>query len=125
MAHPQRCPLRIGELDLEADGRPTQVAVEDLNTGFGMALRDLTAETAQQLGVAPGTAGAVVTGVNSGGPAQSGGVRPGDLVTAVNREPVSTAAEAIRELNRVASGRTAFLLILRDDSQVFLRVRKE
>ena len=117
--------LTIGELDLDAEGRPTQVAVEDLNTGFGMALQDLTAETAQQLGVPPGTAGAVVTGVNSGGAAQNGGVRPGDLITAVNREPVSTAAEAIRELNRVSSGRTAFLLILRDDSQVFLRVRKE
>ena len=117
--------LTIGELDLDAEGRPTQVAVEDLNTGFGMALQDLTAETAQQLGVPPGTAGAVVTGVNSGGAAQNGGVRPGDLITAVNREPVSTAAEAIRELNRVSSGRTAFLLIFRNDSQVFLRVRKE
>ena len=122
---PTTLSLEIGELDLEADGRPTQVAVDDLNTGFGMALQDLTAETARQLGVAPGTAGAVVTGVNSGGAAQGGGVRPGDLITAVNREPVNTAAEAIRELNRVASGRTAFLLILRDDSQVFLRVRKE
>ena len=122
---PTTLSLEIGELDLEADGRSTQVAVEDLNTGFGMALQDLTAETAQQLGVAPGTTGAVVTGVSSGGPAQGGGVRPGDLITAVNREPVNTAAEAIRELNRVASGRTAFLLILRDSSQVFLRVRKE
>ena len=122
---PTTLSLEIGELDLEGDRRATQVAVEDLNTGFGMGLQDLTAETARQLGVAPGTAGAVVTGVNSGGAAQSGGVRAGDLITAVNREPVNTAAEAIRELNRVVSGRTAFLLILRDNSQVFLRVRKE
>ena len=122
---PTTVSLEIGELDLEADGRPTRVAVEDLDTGFGMALQDLTADAARQLGLAPGTAGAVVTGVSSGGAAQGGGVRPGDLITAVNREPVTTAAQAIGELNRVASGRTAFLLILRDDSQVFLRVRKE
>ena len=56
---------------------------------------------------------------------KAGGVRPDDLITTVNREPVSTAAEAIRELNRVESGRLAFLLILRGNSQALLRVRKE
>ena len=122
---PTTVPITIGELDLGAEGRPTRVAVEDLNTGFGMSLQDLTAETARQLDVAPGTAGAVVTSVDPGGAALTGGVRPGDLITTVNREPVNTASEAIRELNRVASGRTAFLLILRGDSQLLRRVRKE
>ena len=122
---PTTVPITIGELDLGTEGRPTQVAVEDLNTGFGMSLQDLTAETARQLRIAPGTAGAVVTSVDPGGAAQTGGVQPGDLITTVNREPVSTASEAIRELNRVPSGSTAFLLILRGDSQVLRRVRKE
>ena len=122
---PTTLPITIGELDFEAQGRQAEVAVEDLNTGFGMSLQDLTAETARELGIQPGTAGAVVTSVDPAGTARNGGVRPNDLITAVNREPVSTAAEAIRELNRVSSGRTAFLLILRGDSQIFLRVRKE
>ena len=122
---PTTLSITIGELDLEAAGRPTQMAAEDLNTGFGMSLQDLTVETARQLSLEPGTTGTVVTNVDAGGSAQSGGVRPGDLITAVNRTPVNTAAEAIRELNRVESGRTAFLLIIRGNSQVFLRVRKE
>ena len=121
---PTTLPITIGELDLEAQGR--QTAVADLNTGFGMSLQDLTAETARELGIIqPGIAGAVVTSVDPAGTARNGGVRENDVITAVNREPVSTAAEASRELNRVASGRPAFLLILRDGSQVFLRVRKE
>jgi len=66
-----------------------------------------------------------VTDVDPNGSALAGGVRPDDLITTVNREPVSTAAEAIRELNRVESGRLAFLLILRGNSQALLRVRKE
>ncbi len=122
---PTTLPITIGELDLDAQGRQTDVAVEDLNTGFGMSLQDLTAETARELGIRPGTAGAVVTGVDPAGTARNGGVRPNDLIIEVNREPVSTAAEAIRELNRVVPGRRASLLILRDDSQIFLRVRKE
>ena len=122
---PTTVEITIGELDLGADRRPTREAVEDLNTGFGMSLRDLTAETARELGIRPGTTGAVVTGVAPGGAAQTGGVRPGDLITTINREPVSSAAEAIRMLNRMASDRTAFLLVLRGDSQTLLRVRRE
>ena len=122
---PTTLPITIGELDLNASGRQTEVAVEDLNTGFGLSLQDLTAETARELGIGPDTAGAVVTGVAPGGTARNGGVRQNDLITEVNGEPVSTAAEAIQELNRVPPGRTASLLILRNDSQVFLRVRRE
>ena len=119
-------PITIGELDLENQGRQAEVdEVEDLNTGFGMTLQDLTAAATRQLNIEPGTIGAVVTGVSPGGAAQSGGVRPGDVITAINQTSVSTAADAIRELNQVEGDRTAFLLILRGDSQVFLRIRKE
>ena len=122
---PTTVSITIGELDLGTEGRPTRVVIEDLNTGFGMRLQDLTAESARRLDIAPGTAGAVVTGVDPNGAALAGGVRPDDLITAVNREPVSTAAEASRELNRIESGRTAFLMILRENSPALLRVRKE
>ena len=122
---PTTVDITIGELDLEDQGRRAEVAVEDLNSGFGMALQDLTAENARELRLEPGTTGAIVSGIEPGGAAQTGGVVPGDVITAVNQRPVSSAAEAIRELNGVASGRTAFLLIQRRDGQVFLRVRKE
>ena len=122
---PMTVPITIGELDLENEGRQVEVATEDLNTGFGLSLQNLTAESARQLGIAPGTAGAVVTAIAPGGAAEGGGVRPGDLITAVNRVPVSTAAAAIRELNRVESGRPAFLLVVRGDTRAVLRIRKE
>ena len=90
----------MGELDLENEGRRAAVEVEDVSTGFGMNLQDLTAETARQLDLPRGTQGPVVSGVEPGGPAQAGGVRPGDVITSVNRVPVATAADAIRSLNR-------------------------
>ena len=122
---PTTVALTIGELDLENEGRRAEVQVEDLDTGFGLSLQDLTAESARQLGVAPGTAGAVVTAVAPGGAAESGGVRPGDLITAVNREPISTASGAIRELNSIESGRPAFLRVVRGETQAVLVIRKE
>jgi hypothetical protein len=38
---------------------------------------------------------------------------------------VSSAAEASRELSKVASGSTAFLLVQRGGQETFLTVRKE
>ena len=122
---PTTVPITIGELDLENEGRQAAVEVEDLSTSFGMNLQDLTAETARQLDLPRDTRGAVVTGVDPGGPAQVGGVRPGDVITSVNRVPVETAADAIRELNRVEDGGTAFLLVNRGDSQTLLRISRE
>ena len=117
--------ITIGELDLENQGRQARREVEDLNSGFGMNLQDLTAENARELELGGGVSGAVVSGIDNGGAAQRGGVVPGDVITAINQQDVGSAAEAVRELNRIESGRTAFLLIQRRDGQVFLRVRKE
>ncbi len=122
---PETIAITIGELDLDNQGRQARREVEDLNSGFGMNLQDLTAENARELGLNGGASGAVVAGVDNGGAAQQGGVVPGDVITAVNQQEVGSAAEAVRELNQIESGRTAFLLIQRRDGQVFLRVRKE
>ncbi len=122
---PTSLSITIGELDLEDEGQPSQVRVEDLNTGFGMTLQDLAAESARELQLPRSTAGAVVTSAEPGGAAQMGGIRPGDVITAVNRTTVGTAAEAIRELNEVESGRTATLRIVRPDGERLLRLRKE
>ena len=123
---PTTVPITIGELDLENEGRAAAaVEPEDLSTSFGMSLQDLTAETARQLDIPRGTRGAVVTGVEPGEPAQTGGVRPGDVITSVNRVPVETATDVIRELNRVEDGGTAFLLVNREDAQVLLRIGRD
>ena len=126
MTGPTNLPVRIGELDLDNEGRAApEVVVEDLDTGFGMSLQDLTAESIGELRLPRGTSGALVTNVDPGGAALLGGVRQNDVITAVNRVAVATTADAIRELNQVESGRTAFLLIVRGNEERFLRLRKE
>ena len=124
-AEPTTVPITVGELDLENQGRRAAVEVEDVSTGFGMSLQDLTAETARQLDLPRGARGAVVSEVEPGGPAQAGGIRPGDVITSVNRVPVETAGEALRELNLLDQGGTAFLLITRGDAQSVVRITRE
>ncbi len=67
----------------------------------------------------------MVTDVQRGSTAEGSGVRPGDVILSINRVEVDSAAAAIRELNGVESGRTAFLLVQRGETRVFLQVRKE
>ena len=117
--------VTVEELDLEAENQTPMAAAEDVSEGFGMTLQDLAPQTARRLGVPPSTTGAVVVDVERGGSAEGGGVQPGDVIVSVNRVEVGGAADAILELNAVESGRTAFLLVQRSTTRVFLQVLKE
>ena len=118
--------ITIEELDFDVEARgPEAQPAEELSEGFGMTLRDLTPQTAARLRLPEGTTGAIVADVQRRGAAAAGGVQAGDVVLSINRVEVASAADAVRELNSVESGRAAFLLIQRGDNQVFLQIRKE
>ena len=80
---------------------------------------------ARRLRVPADTVGAVVVDVERGSTAEAGGLQPGDVILSVNRVDVESAGEAGAELGEIESGRTAFLLVQRRDTRVFLQVEKE
>ncbi len=117
--------VTIGELDLDAESQPAVASAEEVSEGFGMVLQDLTPATANRLGVPDDTEGAVVVNVQRGGTAEETDVRPGDVIVSVNRVDVGSASEATAQLSEIESGRTAFMLVQRGETRVFLQVRKE
>jgi serine protease Do len=125
--------VTVEELDLEAEqgqrqgrqnNQPTQPD-EQHGTGFGLTLQNLTPQLSRRLQVPSGQGGAVVTDVDPDGTAVQAGIRPGDVILAVNHRPVSSAAEAGRELQRIQSGRLAQLLLWRGGAEVFVTVKKD
>jgi len=60
---------------------------------MGLRLENLTGQSARQYGLSE-KSGAVVTAVEPDSPAGQAGIQPGDLITRVNRQPVSTAEQA-------------------------------
>jgi serine protease Do len=126
--------VTVEELDLEAEqqalrgGRrqsPTPDSPEEQGaSGFGLTLQDATPQIARRYQVPSGQSGAVIADVDPNSDS-AGLLRPGDIILSVNGRPVSNAAEAGRELGRVASGRIARLLIWRDQNEQFVPVRKE
>ena len=129
----KRLNITVDELNLDAEasrasrggGTEPDEPEEQAGEGFGMTVGTLTRQMAQRLRLPDGTEGVIITDVESGSPAQRGGLARGDVLLQVNRRAVTTVAEAARELGRVASGSTAFLLIMRNGQETFVTVRKE
>jgi serine protease Do len=68
----------------------------------GVTVKDLTAETAQQLGYKQLAAGALVSKVTENSPAANAGLRPNMLVTRVDREAVKSAADFQEKINKAS-----------------------
>ncbi len=121
----------VEELDLDAERGASQTRSNEREQpevqgqdSFGLTLGNLTPQMARRLQMPSGKSGAVVTDVDENGPS-AGILREGDVILSVNGQAVTSAAEAGRELQKVASGRIARLLVWRGDGEVFLTIRKE
>jgi serine protease Do len=88
---------------------------------LGVNLQTLTPQIARELGIKQ-TVGVVVTGVESGSPADQAGIKTGDVIGSVNRKPVKNASEFAKEVERVKKGESLLLLIHRGQSALFVAV---
>ena len=59
------------------------------------------------------------------GAAARAGMQQGDIVIEVNRVAVSGVSDAVEQLQLVESGETAFFLIWRGGSEIFIQATKE
>jgi serine protease Do len=82
---------------------------------LGVAVRPLSADEKRGTDI---EGGVVVQDV--GGPAAKAGVRPGDVIVAVNNTPVKNP-EQLKELIAKA-GKTVALLVQREDARIFIPV---
>jgi serine protease Do len=88
---------------------------------LGLTLRGLTAGDRASLGLPDTVEGAVVTAVAPGSAAAEKGIRPGDVITRVNQQNVTDAADAAAALNRAReSDEPALLRVQRGDTQRFV-----
>lgn len=79
---------------------------------LGVAIQDLTPEIAATWGLRSAK-GALVTGVEPAGPAQRAGIRPGDVIVALNGEEVLSATELPAKIADLKPGTRATVRVAR------------
>jgi S1-C subfamily serine protease len=89
---------------------------------IGVEPRDLTPEMAETLRLAVRT-GVLITGVLQDGPASSGGIKPGDVVTKISGKGVTNTAELLNVVAALPPGSDAGITVQRGDQSVDLRVK--
>ncbi len=87
---------------------------------LGIATQDLTPDLAESLGAGRGE-GAVVISVEPGSPAEKAGVRPRDVVVAVNGKPVRNSADVRNKVGLIPVGESVELALLRGGKPVAAR----
>jgi serine protease Do len=88
---------------------------------LGLAVQTVTPQLAEELGL-PVRAGVLVSGVEDGSPAASAGVRPGDVITEIDRKPVKSVDDLERELVRVTSGAPVLFFVHRNGGDLYIAV---
>jgi serine protease Do len=111
--------IKIQELKEEETAQAGSGTTEDL----GLAVQTLTPELAENLGLDRSTKGVVVTQVDPGGPAADAGLRRGDVILEVNRQPVKDVDAYRKALKAVGKGKSVLFLVRRGDNTIFLAVK--
>jgi serine protease Do len=92
-----------------------------VNRGYlGVSIQNVTPEVASALGLKEGAKGALVATVVPNGPADKAGFRQGDIVTAINGQPVEDNSDLTRKVALVAAGQTATFAVSRDGKALTL-----
>lgn len=92
------------------------------NEKFGLTLQPLTPETASRYGLDADDQGLLVTRVDPASNAASEGVRPGDLIQEVNRQPVKTFAEFNTAIAQ-SGAKPALVLIKRRNNVTYVTLK--
>lgn len=81
---------------------------------FGVSLQDIDRDLARALDLPPDSHGAVVTNVQADSAAARAGMRAGDLITAINGRPVSSATDLTTQLALLRVGERLHVDVLRN-----------
>ena len=90
----------------------------------GITVETLTPELAQQVNMPASTKGVVVDSIDESSPAADAGIGRGTVIVAVERKPVTSAAEFKRVMSE-ASGKSVMLTIRQDGGNFFVVVQPQ
>ena len=113
--------VRIDELKEEDDGN--EHSESGGNDTLGLNVQTLTPELAENLGLDRNLKGVVVSQVDPNGSAGDAGLRRGDVILEVNRNPVKDLAAYKKAVRETGKNKSVLFLVKRGDNTIFLAVK--
>ncbi|MGH9358156.1 MAG: DegQ family serine endoprotease [Terriglobia bacterium] len=109
---PMTLGLSLGELpsNIAQNGPGGTGKAPSQSTLRGISVQDLTPDVRSQLNLPAGEHGVVITGIDPNSPAGQAGLRQGDVIESINRQPVNSVADFSR-LAGSAGGETLLRVI--------------
>jgi serine protease DegQ len=83
----------------------------------GIEVQEISPEIAESFGL-KSTEGALIAGILRGGPADRAGIRPGDVLVAVNGHPVIDSVSLLNLIAALPPGKIAQLKLIRDQHEL-------
>lgn len=88
---------------------------------MGVYVQHLTPEMAQAFNLAASTKGALITQVNNNSPAEKAGLKVGDIITHINRTPITDANQVKTVISLLRVGSTVNMTVIRNKKSINLR----
>ena len=99
----------------------TRASADDAHGSLGLAVQNVTPDMARELGLDQ-PHGVVVRDVRQDSAAANAGVRPGDVIVAVDRQPVKNVDDMRTALRKHPTGTPTLLLVRREGGSLYLSV---
>ncbi|HOU52365.1 MAG TPA: DegQ family serine endoprotease [Myxococcota bacterium] len=115
--------LRATIAERSEDGSPSEKGEGPEVGSLGLDLAPLTDREAARLDLPKGQ-GLKVRDVDEEGPAAGTGIRPGDILLEMNRQPVGSLEDVQQVLSRASSGDQVLLLVLRGHNYFYVVIQK-
>lgn len=87
---------------------------------IGVEPQNLSKELSESLGLPGNTSGVLLSGVLEGGPAARAGIKPGDVLVAVNGNPIKDVRGLLNQIAQISPGNQAKLTVLRKGKELEL-----
>jgi serine protease Do len=96
--------------------------IPEKGSNIGMVVEEISPETADRYGVTDNK-GLIVVQVEDNSPAYEAGIRPGDIIVEMDREPVSGLKEYREKMGQYKKGDTVLVLIKREGTTLYLALK--
>lgn len=106
---------------LDEPAAPPTAASKATKDALGLALQPLTPAETRERGLGE-HGGLLIRGVQEGSPAASAGLRPGDVITEINRAPVKSVEDVKQAMDKRAKDKPALFVVHRSGASIYIAV---